>query len=150
MYNLGNYSTYLSPHYQNSCFLNLKFCFFVLGSIVSINICKLRHKLKNAKNYPKSLGHDKINLDLGLSVWKPTEIFKIRQCSPSDNRPFLCLINRKAKITYLQSLFTLPTFGSILWKFQLPCFNCLGVRAFTFFLKKIITYLPRYLRQRCF
>ena len=52
MDNLGNYSTYLSPHYQNSFFLNL-ILFSVLGSMVSKNICKLRHKLKNSKNSPE-------------------------------------------------------------------------------------------------
>ena len=46
MDNLGNYSTYLSPHYQNSFSPNLNF-FSVLVSLVSKNICKLRHKLKN-------------------------------------------------------------------------------------------------------
>ena len=43
MENFGN----LSQHYQNSFFfLNLNF-FSVLGSLVSKNICKLHHKLKN-------------------------------------------------------------------------------------------------------
>ena len=48
----GNYSTYLSPHYQkkNS---KLGFLFSVLGSMVSKNICKLCHKFKNAKKLPK-------------------------------------------------------------------------------------------------
>ena len=52
MDNLGNCSTYMSPLNQKSFFLNLNFC-FVLGSMVSKNIYKLRHKLKNAKNLPK-------------------------------------------------------------------------------------------------
>ena len=53
MNNLGNYSSYLSPQYQNSFFSKLEFLFSVLGSMVSKNICKLRHKLKNSKNVPE-------------------------------------------------------------------------------------------------
>ena len=52
MDNLSNYSTYLSPHYQNS-FSKHEFLFSVLGSNVSENICKLRHELKNANNLPE-------------------------------------------------------------------------------------------------
>ena len=49
---LGNFSTYHIPHYQN-IFFQLNFLFCVLGSIVSKNMCKLRHKFKNAKNLPE-------------------------------------------------------------------------------------------------
>ena len=51
MDNIGNFSTYMSPHYQHSFFSSkLEFLFSVLGSMVSRNMCKLRHKLKNFKN----------------------------------------------------------------------------------------------------
>ena len=50
MDNLGNYSICMSPQYQNSFFSKLEFLFSLLGSMMSKNICKLRHKLKNAKN----------------------------------------------------------------------------------------------------
>ena len=53
MNHLGNYSTYLSPYYQNSFFSNLDFLFSVLGSMVSKNIGKLRHKLTKSKILPK-------------------------------------------------------------------------------------------------
>ena len=43
----GIYSTYLSPHFQKIS--KLGFLFSFLGSMVSKNICKLRHKFKNAK-----------------------------------------------------------------------------------------------------
>ena len=38
--------------FSKQFFSKLKFLFSVLGSMVSKNICKLRHKLKNAKNLP--------------------------------------------------------------------------------------------------
>ena len=42
------------PTSSKQFFLNSHFCFFfVLGSMVSKNICKMRHKLKNAKNLPE-------------------------------------------------------------------------------------------------
>ena len=50
MDNLGNHSTYMSPHYQK---VKLEFLFSVLGSMVSKRICKLCHKLKNALNLHK-------------------------------------------------------------------------------------------------
>ena len=53
MANSGHYSTYLSPHYQSSFFSKIKFLFSVLGSMVSKNICKLCHKLKNANYLPE-------------------------------------------------------------------------------------------------
>ena len=40
----------LSKHFFSS---KLEFLFSVLGSMVSKNICKLRHKLKNSKNVPE-------------------------------------------------------------------------------------------------
>ena len=49
---LGNYSTYLSQHYQNF-FSKFEFLFADLGSMVSKSICKLRHKLKNNKKLPE-------------------------------------------------------------------------------------------------
>ena len=68
MDNLGNNSTYLSPHYQNSFFSKLDFLFSVLGSMVSKKICKFRHKMKMPKIYSNSLGHDKIKLDISRKV----------------------------------------------------------------------------------
>ena len=42
-----------APTLPKQFFLNLNFLLSVLGSIVSKNICKLRHKLKNAKKLPE-------------------------------------------------------------------------------------------------
>ena len=52
-------------------FSKLELLVSVLGSMVSKNTCKLCHKLKNAKNLPNSLGHDKINLDIILDGIAP-------------------------------------------------------------------------------
>ena len=41
------------PILSKQFFSKLEFLFSVLGSMVSKNICKLRHKLKNAKNLPE-------------------------------------------------------------------------------------------------
>ena len=40
-------------HIIKTVFSKLEFLFSVPGSMVSKNICKLRHKLKNAKNLPE-------------------------------------------------------------------------------------------------
>ena len=56
------------PILSKQFFSKLEFLFSVLGSMVSKHICKLRHKLKNSKIYPNSLGHDQINLDIRLFV----------------------------------------------------------------------------------
>ena len=58
------------PTLSKQFFSKLNFLFSFLGSMLSNNICKLRHKLKKrTKIYPKSLGHDKINLDLWKYHW---------------------------------------------------------------------------------
>ena len=41
------------PSLSKQFFSILEFLFSVLGSMVSKNICKLRHKLKNSKNVPE-------------------------------------------------------------------------------------------------
>ena len=41
------------PTLSKQFFSKLEFLFSVLGSMVSKNICKLRHKLKNSKNLPE-------------------------------------------------------------------------------------------------
>ena len=53
MDSLGNYATCLSPYFQTDFFSKLEVLFSVLGSMVSRNICKLRHKFENAKYLPK-------------------------------------------------------------------------------------------------
>ena len=47
-YNLGNFSTSLRPHYQNS-FSKYIFFFSILNSRMSKNMCIWRHKLCNSK-----------------------------------------------------------------------------------------------------
>ena len=41
------------PQLSKQFFSKLEFLFSVLGSMMSKNMCKLRHKLKNPKNLPK-------------------------------------------------------------------------------------------------
>ena len=50
---LGQLFHISEPTLPKQLFSKLKFLFSVLGSMVSKYFCKLRHKLKNAKNLPK-------------------------------------------------------------------------------------------------
>ena len=49
MDNSANFPTYLSPYYENNL-SKLEFLFSALGSMVSSNMYKLRHKFNSAKN----------------------------------------------------------------------------------------------------
>ena len=64
MDNLCNYSTYLSPYYQNSFFLNLDFSFLFEAPWCLKTSVNCVTNWTTPKIYPNSLGHDKINLDL--------------------------------------------------------------------------------------